>query len=176
MMKHGARLLLVAGVVTLFASCANGTGKNDKDASELANELTGTWDITFHLNRPPLLVADTLTTKRDVSGSVAFLANRSLGNQYPGVTALTNYGTYDIDFSTFGFDTREGGRVPTVVAGSIAKDSIEIVLGPDHGGISVWMRGGVSRDSIVGRWEVSFPRAGAGGGSFLMTPRKGRRS
>jgi len=174
MMKCSMRLLLVAAV-TMSASCANDSRPNRQE-SELAKEITGTWDITFHLNRAPLLDADTLTAKHDVNGSIAFLANRSLANQYPGVTALTNYGTYDIDFSTFGFDPREGRRVPTAVAGSIAKDSIEIVLGPDEGGISVWMRGGLSRDSIVGRWEVSFPRAGAGGGSFLMTPRKARRS
>jgi hypothetical protein len=175
-MNHGARMLLVAAMATLSASCTDGSRRNKNDESELAKELTGTWDITFHLNRPPLLAVDTLMVKRDIGGSVAFLANRSLENQYPGVTALTNYGTYDIDFSAFGFDPREGGRIPTVVAGSIEKDSIEIVLSPDPGGISVWMRGGIRRDSIVGKWEVSFPRAGAGGGSFVMTPRKAGRS
>lgn len=174
MRKHGVRVGLVAGIVTLLIGCAN--RQTDQYESQMAKELTGTWDITLHLNRPPLLAADTLSTKRDVIGSVAFLANRSLKNQYAGVSALTNYGTYDIDFSAFGFDPREGGRVPTVVAGLIAKDSIEIVLGPDQGGVSVWMRGLVTGDSIAGRWEVSFPRAGAGGGSFLMTPRKDRRS
>jgi hypothetical protein len=175
MMNHGARIPLVLGVARFMAGCTDGSQRQQHRESALAKELAGTWDITFHLERPPSLVTDTLTVKRDISGSLAFLANRSLENHYPGVDALTNYGTYDIDFTAFGFDPRDGGRVPTVVVGSIAKDSIEMVLSPDQGGISVRMRGGIGGDSISGKWEVSFPRAGAGGGSFFMTPRRTRK-
>ncbi len=175
MMNHGARMLLVSGVVAFVAGCADDGRRQQHGESALAKELAGTWDITFHLERPPLLTTDTLSVKRDVSGSLAFLANRSLENHYSGVDALTNYGTYDIDFTPFGFDPRDGGRIPTVAVDSVAEDSIEIVLSPDQESISFRMRGGISRDSISGKWEVSFARAGAGGGSFFMTPRRTRR-
>jgi hypothetical protein len=175
MMNHGARILLVSGVATFMAGCADGSSGQQHGESALAKELAGTWNITFHLERPPSLVMDTVSVKHDVSGSLAFLANRSLENHYPGVDTLTNYGTYDIDFTAFGFDPRDGGRIPTVVVGSIAEDSIEMVLSPDQEGISVRMRGGISGDSVSGKWDVSFPRAGAGGGSFFMKPRRTRR-
>jgi hypothetical protein len=169
-------MLLISVVAAFIGGCADGNRAQQHGESALAKELAGTWDITFHLERPPLLTTDTLSVKRDVSGSLAFLANRALENHYPGVDALTDYGTYDIDFTAFGFDLRDSGRVPTVVVGSIAEDSIEMVLSPDQGGISVRMRGGITHDSVSGKWEVSFPRAGAGGGSFFMTPRRARRS
>lgn len=175
MMNQRAQVLLVSGVAAFIGGCADGSRRNEHGESALAKELAGAWDITLHLERSPLLVTDTLSGTRDISGSLVFLANRSLENHYPGVDALTNYGTYDIDFTAFGFDPRDGGRVPTVVVGSAAEDSVEIVLSPDQGGISVRMQGGISRDSISGKWEVTFPRAGTGGGSFFMTPRGTRK-
>ena len=174
-MNHEARLLVISGLATLITACGE-SRRYEHGESALGKELEGTWNIDFHLQRSPLLGSDTLSGKRDVNGSLIFLASQSPENHYSGVGDPTDYGTYDIDFSPFGFDPRETGKIPTTVVGWVSPDSIEIVLSPDQTDISVRMTGGVSHDTISGKWEVSFPRAGAGGGSFLMTPRKGRRS
>lgn len=175
MINHAARMLLVSAVAAFMGGCTDGSRPQQHGESALAKELAGTWEITFHLDRPPLLGADTLSLKRDVSGTFVFLANRSLEGRYPGVSNVTNYGTYDIDFTAFGFDPRDTGRIPTVAVDSVAADSIEVVLSTEEGGISVRMRGGIRRDTVTGQWQVLFPRVGAGGGSFLMTPRPTRK-
>jgi hypothetical protein len=167
-------MLIIAGVAAFTAGCADARDRQQHGESALARQLAGAWDVTFHLERPPLLTGDTLRV-HDVSGSFTFLANRSPEHRYSGVGSVTNYGTYDIDFTGFGFDLRDTGRIPTVAVDSVARDSIEIVLSPEQEDISVRMRGGIMGDSISGKWEVSFPRAGAGGGSFFMTPQRTRR-
>ena len=83
MMNCIARALAVSGVVPLLAGCADGSRRQHGE-SAMGKELIGTWDITFHLERSPGLVTDTLSVKRDVRGSLALLANRS-ENRYPGV-------------------------------------------------------------------------------------------
>lgn len=173
MMNCIARALAVSGVVPLLAGCADGSRRQHGE-SAMGKELIGTWDITFHLERSPGLVTDTLSVKRDVRGSLALLANRS-ENRYPGVGEPVNYGTYDIDFTGFGFDVRDAGKIPTVAIDSAAKDSIEIVLSHEPGDISVRMEGGIRRDTVSGTWQVAYPRLGAGGGSFFMTPRRTRK-
>jgi len=173
-MIHGARILFLAGVTAVLAGCGDGSRPTRRAESVLGNKLAGTWDITLHLEQAPSLVSDTLRMARNLGGSIGLLANRSLDTPYPGVGAPINYGTYDIDFTVFGFDARDEGKIPTVAVDSAGKDSIEIALSHEPGEISVRMEGWIRSDTVNGRWQVSLPRLGAGGGSFFMTRRTRR--
>ncbi|MEP6904876.1 MAG: hypothetical protein ABI875_02260 [Gemmatimonadales bacterium] len=174
-MNHCAQLLLTSGVLALIAGCASGSPRKQHAESALANALAGQWDISLQMDRPPALVTGAVGSKRNLDGTLAFLANRSLEAQYSRAGASIDYGTYDIDFTAFGFDPRDDGKIPTLVVDSTARDSIAIVLTHDPGGIAVKMQGGIKGDTIRGRWQVFFPRLGAGGGSFHMTPRRSRK-
>lgn len=128
--------------------------------------LVGTWDARFQIERPLLIGSP--PKQHEVKGQLAMLANRSLIDAYPTMELPTDYGTFDIDFTPFGFDGRADGQTPTVFAAWRGADSLDIVLGEPDGDISVRMHGRFLGDSIVGTWRVLISRTGGGGGSFVL--------
>lgn len=77
-------------------------------------------------------------------------------------------GTFDVDFTPFGFDPRRDDATPIAVAGWLSPDSLEIILGDAQSDVTVRMHGSVTGDSITGGWRVLVSRTGGGGGSFVM--------
>jgi hypothetical protein len=144
----------------------------ERRAREAAtNQLIGTWDAHFHLDRAPLLTLNINPAMQDVSGEIAFVPNRWLVEPYPEMPAPSAYGTYDVDFTPFGFDPRRTSQTPTAVAG-LNKDSLLIILGEPGDETSVILNGRMTGDSIRGTWTVSIGRSGGGGGSFLIVRRR----
>lgn len=167
-MTRAARSLTLSLSAVIMLACTDRTALEQRATSALAQRLVGTWDVRFQLDRSPVLARDTGAVARMVRGQLAFLANRWLDVSYPGIETPTDYGTYDIDFTSFGFDTRGTGQTPTVVAGWLADDSLVMILDPGESRIGVTMRGRLADDSISGTWEVSASRASGGGGRFVM--------
>jgi hypothetical protein len=162
------RISLCLAAATMLA-CADRSAMEKRAAAQAAQRLVGTWDVRFDLERPLLLTARTGTAVRVVRGRLAFLENEWLNASYPQIETPTDYGTYDIDFTPFGFEPRNAGQPPTAVAGWLGKDSVEIILAPEQSRTAVAMRGKFAGDSIAGTWEVSISRADGGGGRFLMS-------
>jgi hypothetical protein len=139
-------------------------------ASPETKRLIGAWEGRFRLERPLLLGAD--PPREDVRGEVAFVANRSLVRAYPTLDVPSDYGSFDVDFTPFGFDARSDNQTPAAVAAWRGADSVEIVLGDARSDISVRMHGHFVGDSIVGNWRVLISRTGGGGGTFVLVRHK----
>ncbi len=134
----------------------------------LAQTMAGRWTVRFTLTTSPILNSD-VRHLGTIDGQIALLGNTSVSGQYGGLPVVTDYGTYDIDFSPFGFDSPERGRPPQVIVGPIANDSVIVMLSPSSDDLSITMRGKSHADSIGGTWTVSFSRGGVGWGTFVMT-------
>ena len=164
-----ARRISLCLVTAALLGCADRSALDQRAAAPSAQRLVGTWDVRFDLERPPVLTERTGTAVRVVRGRLAFLENRWLNASYPEIETPTDYGTFDIDFTPFGFEPRNAGQPPTAVAGWLGKDSVEIILAPDQDRTVVTMRGRFAGDSLVGTWDVSIGRGDGGGGRFLMS-------
>jgi hypothetical protein len=151
---------------------------NDRSALErqaqtaATQRLIGTWDAGFRLDRALILRPDSESMKREINGQLAFLANRSVNRGYPTMNSPSADGTFDVDFTPFGFDTRSDDEPPRAVAGWLSADSLEIILGDPRSDVTVRMAGRVGGDSIVGGWRVLVARTGGGGGRFVMVRHK----
>ncbi len=147
---------------------------NDRNALErqaraaTSQRLIGTWDARFQLDQPLVAERRTGSRVRHVTGQLAFLANRWVSRTYPAIGSPSDYGTFDVDFTPFGFDPRSNNETPTAVAGWLGNDSLEVMLGDPAGDITVRMGGHVADDSISGDWTVMIARTGGGGGRFVM--------
>jgi len=160
--------------ITAVLACEGRSGERQRAQAALADRLIGTWTVRFELDRPPLLRDRETASGRVVQGELAFLANRSVNASYPPLTKATNYGTFDVDFAPFGFEPGDRNRPPTLVAGWLSEDSVEMILAPDESRTVVTMRGRQVGDTISGTWSVSIARVGGGGGRFLMSRRRER--
>jgi hypothetical protein len=151
---------------------------NDRSALErqaraaTTQRLIGAWDAGFHLDRALILRPDSESMKRVIHGQLAFLANRSVDRAYPTMNSPSAYGSFDVDFSPFGFDARSDDEPPMAVAGWLSADSLEIILGDPRSDVTVRMTGRVTGDSIIGGWRVLVARTGGGGGHFVMVRHK----
>src|SRR5678815_5008130 len=108
-MMRGRRLCLTAVLWSLASGCANGPIAFSADEARLANTLAGVWTIRLSLSTAPF-GARAIEKKSDIDGQIALLRNSSIARRYAHLTAVTNYGSYNIDFSPFGFDSPETGR------------------------------------------------------------------
>jgi hypothetical protein len=162
------RAALCLAALMLAACDRDRTALERRADSPETKRLIGTWDARFRLERP-LLVGST-PQKLDVIGEMAFVANRTLLRAYPTMELPSDYGSFDVDFSPFGFDARSDS--PTALAAWHASDSVDIILGEPHSDISVRMHGRFVGDSIVGGWRVLISRTGGGGGSFVLVRHK----
>ena len=121
--------------------------------------MEGVWSVTLSRSDIPT----------NIDGRIALLTNSSISSRYAHVSAVTNYGTYNIDFSKLGFDSPELGKPTTALAGPYGRDSITILLSPNHDDLSLRLSGRRSSRSIDGNWVASFSRAGAISGRFVMS-------
>jgi hypothetical protein len=156
----------------MLLACNDRSALNRRAQTATTQRLVGTWDAHFHLDRPLVVGSDSDSTKQDVQGELALLANRSVDRAYPTMESPAAYGAFDVDFTPFGFDARSNDETPVAAAGWLSPDSLEIILGDPHSDITVRMRGRIMNDSIVGGWRVLVSRTGGGGGHFLMVRHK----
>ncbi|HEY3257402.1 MAG TPA: hypothetical protein VGJ64_00990 [Gemmatimonadaceae bacterium] len=151
----------------LFA-CTDRSALERQARAASTQQLIGTWDARFHLDRALMVSPDSASMKQEIHGQLAFLANRSVDRGYPTMNSPSAYGSFDVDFTPFGFDARSDDEPPTAVAGWLSADSLEIILGDPWSDVTVRMAGRVGGDSIVGGWRVLVARTGGGGGRFAM--------
>jgi hypothetical protein len=170
------RFSLCASAVTSLAivACADRSATPGDVALQPAQRLVGAWDVRFELERPLMLAVASNATVRSVRGQFAFVENRWLSASYPWMQRPTDYGTYDVDFTPFGFESRTNGETPTAVARWLHGDSVQILLGLDESPVAVTMRGRLTSDSILGTWDVAISRVAGGGGRFLMSRHRDR--
>lgn len=154
-------------VIAALTGCTDHAALEQQALAPGSQHLIGTWDVRFHLDRPVLVAQQAGSPIRDVSGQLAFLANRWVTQSYPAMPSPSDFGTFDVDFSPFGFDPRSENETPTAEAW-LGNDSLQVMLGDPTGDITVRMGGRVVGDSITGRWTVLISRTGGGGGRFTM--------
>jgi hypothetical protein len=158
-------------VIVMLGACSEDRSVLEQRAeSPETKRLVGTWDANFRLERPLLIGSE--PSQREISGEVAFVANRTLVRAYPTMELPSDAGSFDVDFSPFGFDLRSDSQTPTALAAWHASDSVDIILGEPRGDVSVRMHGRIVGDSIVGGWRVLISRTGGGGGSFVLVRHK----
>jgi hypothetical protein len=163
---RAARIVLLAAV-TALPGCKGSVVQMSPADSALANGLAGTWGMQFRLIRSPILRLDTAAAPRVIQGKLALLVNRSLDRSFNRIGIPTNYGSYDVDLTPFGFDTRVTGTAPTAVAGRLSDDSVEVILSPESEIGELVLVGRLYGNSVVGRWHVTLPRSG-GEGTFVL--------
>jgi len=171
MTSRGAGLSIALLAATI-AGCDDGHGAGVAADTPDARRLDGAWTIELRVDRLRLEpMTGAAGTNRSVRGEIALVANHWLagGDDLP---RPTHYGTYDIDFSTLGFDPRHSGQLPRAAALMRDGDSLELVLEPDDPRESVHLQGVWRGDSIAGRWSLEPVRAGGdAAGSYTMIRR-----
>jgi hypothetical protein len=158
--------------VTLVMACTDRSALERQALTASSQRLIGIWDVRFHLDRPLVASPESESTRRDVSGELAFLANRWVKRLYPMMDSPSDYGSFDVDFAPFGFDARSNDETPTALARWLSDDSLEIILGDPNSDVTVRMGGRLASDSIAGGWRVLVARTGGGGGRFVMVRHK----
>ena len=158
----------LAASIAIMPACQKARPPMNDSESLAAQRLSGSWDMRFELVRSPLIALDVARAPHEVRGKLDLLVNSSLGGSYPLVGIPTNYGTYDLDATGFGFDPRIEGRPPTAVAGPASADSIAIILSPEREAGRMILIGHIRGDSIIGTWHVTFTRS-SGYGHFVLT-------
>lgn len=164
--------LAVVLQVIVAVSCSDRAALQRRAASTHAQQLVGVWEARFEAD-PNALTHDP-GAAHEARGQIAFLANRWLDAPYPRIDMPTDYGTYDVDFTPLGIETRARGETPTAIAGWIAPDSVQIVLTSTVSGLWFEIRGRVVGDSVNGTWSYTMTRVSNGGGRFSMTRQQRR--
>ena len=160
-------MLSITALSFLEVACANGPIALTPAEARVANALAGVWTVSLSLSTAPF-GAESIASAPNIDGQIALLQNSSISTRYAHLAHVTNYGSYKIDFSPFGFQSPENGRPTSVLAGPFNSDSITILLSPNQNDVEIRMTGRLSGDSVEGIWSVAFPRAGVGGGRFAM--------
>ena len=189
-MRHDKLTLSVPVAYAFIAACclslAMGCGHDRDDraaalATPSARRLVGVWDAVFWLDRQYTLMPSVPDTS-PVSGTIVLDEDTHGTVSAEELESPTHVGVYDIDFSRFGFSTREGGSLPGAIArvGEIgipqrvarppqpATDSLFIVLSPGTPVFTVRMNGRIMGDSASGAWVASTYRSAGGSGHFVM--------
>ena len=167
-MTFTARNLGLSVSVAILIACSDRSALERQATAESNQRLIGIWNARFQLDRPLFGSADSRAIDRTVPGELAFLPNRWVTRAYPSMRSATAYGSYDVDFTPFGFDSRSNDETPTAVAGWLNSDSLEIIIGDPESDVSVRMDGRIAGDSIAGGWRVLIARTGGSGGRFVM--------
>lgn len=162
------RVCLGVWAFAFLASCENARPAMTAEESSLAQRLSGSWDIQFQLVRSPVLAFDTTLAPSRINGTLALVANSSLNRSFHDVGIPTNYGSYDLDLTPFGFDPRVKGAPPSAVAGPFLGDSVAIVFSPGNPDGEMLLIGEFHDGSVVGRWRVLRERS-TGDGLFVFT-------
>lgn len=164
--NDGIRIFAAALVFVAIGCEDSRPPMNAADALD-AQRLIGMWEVRFQLIRSPVIALDSAVVPTGIQGRLSLLANTSVNRTFPRMGIPTNYGSYDVDLTPFGFDTRVSGKTPTTVAGRLAGDSVEIILGPENEAGELVMIGQLKQGVVTGRWRVFLPTTG-GEGTFEM--------
>lgn len=167
--------VLFAALVLAASGCGRSSSGEASDVTTSASDrLVGSWEVTFHPGDGSLVRS---AAPIGVRGTLIFVRGDTRGSSFPGIASPINYGLYDVDFTPFGFDTRDDGSVPGMVghtsvsALGAVPDSIFILVGAERRGMSVLLQGELRGSRVEGTWITESPgRAGiAERGSFTMT-------
>lgn len=153
-------------IIIATMACADRTVVRRQSETAQVQRLVGVWNVHMHLDQP---LSIRRASSDELHIALALLPNPWLLDAYPEITAPTNYGTYDGDFSAFGFDPRDPSQVPAVIATIRAHDSVQVVLAPGRAE-TVILRGIAMGDSVTGWWQASVFHFGCGG-RFTMRRR-----
>jgi hypothetical protein len=166
------QLLFLGAFTSLVAGCSRSGAGDMPGVTAAADHLIGSWDARFYLGG---MLRARSSAPGDIRGTLLFARIKSASTTFPNMAAPLNYGLYDVDFSPYGFNLRENGLLPGVVASAVPTrargiDSVFIVLEPEQRGISVSIRGELRGDQADGVWTAESPsRAGiAESGRFTM--------
>jgi hypothetical protein len=139
------------------------------------DRLAGVWEIRFELVNGTLGPS---AAANAVLGTLTFGEGTTKALEFPGMRPPLNYGLYNLDFSSFGFETQHDGSAPISVArvssgGPTSVDSVFVVIEPGGPGPSVMLAGELHNDRVEGAWiTASIGRTGiAEWGHFSMTRR-----
>jgi hypothetical protein len=168
---------LCGGVLLTVVACADSDRESKAPLPRFPNDhLVGSWDASFHRGDP----LPSSSGVPEVHGTLTFAGPESENASQAVPASPVNYGLYDIDFSPYGFDSRDNGSVPGAVAhifslGSGDTDSVSIVLEPAQREVNIVLRGELRGDVARGAWATESPRR-AGiteWGSFTLTRHRG---
>lgn len=162
------RTLTVIALTTAALACS-GNGAIRSAEARAADQLVGTWDATI------TLTDSDGKTSQPVHGTIALVQDHYGHASSPQTASVVDYGAYDIDFRTFGFDPRDGESIPSVVAG-VSEDSadgrlvsrVRMILHPGQPRVAVILDGVLTGDAISGQWQTDS-RTAAGAGKFTLT-------
>jgi hypothetical protein len=150
-------LVLTAGVTGLSVSAQAPSDSGHRDTTmAVVRDISGTWEGVFKLDSAWRLPES--ATAQSVSARLRF---NPVGDASPTTSSARTVhpGTFDIDFSRFGFtlSTREA------LGWSVSADSMRATLNPtvDHGLVEV--HGSFRGDAIVGTWRYTSDPGGATG-------------
>src|SRR4051812_20797036 len=107
-MRYRAAWRMVA-IPCLAVACAKAPISLTPQESSVASTLTGVWSVHLSLSTTafgPQILDGRSTT----DGQIALLCNTSIRTRDASVGTVTNYGSYNIDFSGLGFDSPENGK------------------------------------------------------------------
>ena len=150
-------VVLMAGATGLSVGAQSPSDSyHQGGATTAARDISGTWEGVFKLDS-----AWRLPERANASSIPARLHFNPVGDASPATSSARTVhpGTFDIDFSRFGFtlSTREA------LGWSVSADSMSATLNPtvDHGLVEV--RGAFRGDAIVGTWRYTSDPGGATG-------------
>jgi hypothetical protein len=178
--RHLTRHITTPALALLAVlGCSNGSAHTPALDESVAARLTGTWDLTFTLERPLSLSTDARTLPRSVSGTAALLEVGSDPMSFDQMRGATHMGVFRVDLAAMGFPGRESGVIPDVAARVVAtpqststaaaRDSVYLILDPETPRYSIRLAGTFDANSASGVWIAeSFL---GGGGSFVMRRR-----
>jgi hypothetical protein len=145
-MKMRRAILILSAAVSVVTACERGRPLLSDEKEITARHLRGTWNMQFTLEQSPIITLDVARAPRMITGKISFLANTSLNQSFNRIGIPTNYGSYDIDLTPFGFDPRPGKETPTVVAGRLSDDSVEIIFIPGRSNERLILKGRLEKN------------------------------
>ena len=126
-----------------------------------------TWEVRSRALRGHWAVQFQYAAGEPVNGAFDLAPNGTIDHEYPRIGLPTNYGTYAVHFRDLG-GPPAGSRVPAVVAGFVADDSVVVLFETDREMFSMQMRGTLSGDTLRGTWAAAQSRGRIAAGTFTM--------
>ena len=125
-------------------------------AAARAERLTGAWELRLET-----------TDSRSLVGNLAFTLNQErLHGDGPGGPPML-FGTWSLDFASFGLAVGTGADVPEAIA-TVRSDTVSLILSPQSQ-LPMELRGLMRADSVVGTWQVTSRARPTVEGTFVMT-------
>ena len=166
-------------VAVMLGACADAdAGQRERLLdSPAARRVVGSWDVVFTID--PHASVSLSYTAASVRGTMVFTTDHHGPASMDALHDITHEGSYDLDFSPFGWTTRSADApavaIARVAAGGDATasaragpDSLFVVLSPGTERFAVRMAGVLEGDSASGVWSARAYSAGGGVGRFVM--------